>query len=109
MPLNILVCPVSMPTIFDKFTPVFPFRSTLFDPNTAFIRPVLLYLPVHHALSHSSVSHPLLVPFPFLPSDTCPGMIQDIIFRAIPSLSFFVILPLLFFILFFFFFFFSIG
>src|SRR6218665_1077945 len=27
------------------------FRSTLFDPNTAFIRPVLLYLPVQHALS----------------------------------------------------------
>src|SRR6218665_2841705 len=47
------------------------FRSTLFDPNTTFIRPVLLYLPVHHALSHSFVSHPLLVPFPFFPSDIC--------------------------------------
>jgi len=41
------------------------FRSTVFDPNTAFIRPVLLYLPVQHALSRSSVSHPLLVPSPF--------------------------------------------
>src|SRR6218665_1867598 len=70
------------------------FRSTLFDPNTAFVRPVLLYLPVHHALSSSSVSHPLLVPFPFL-----SGMIQNIIFRAIPSISFFVILPLLLYIL----------
>src|SRR6218665_20488 len=52
MPPNILVC---SPNIFDKC-----FRSTLFDPNTAFIRPVLLYFPVHHALSRSSVSHPPL-------------------------------------------------
>src|SRR6218665_1297102 len=80
MPMHLSRFTSFCPPIFWFAHPIFLtslrqcFRSTLFDPNTAFIRPVLLglhvYLPVHHALSRSSVSHPLLVPFPFLLSDT---------------------------------------
>jgi len=100
MPLNILVCP---PTIFDKFTPVFPFNfiwsEYRFHPTRSLISPCSSCLIPFFCLSSPPCSFPLSSFWYLLSVLIYPGMIQDIIFRVIPSLSFFVILPLLLYIL----------